>query len=99
MRFSPLCAIACARATYGLRGADGTKRSIPQLIPRPSFDLLKSEEPLPVAYLLGLRRGPPRQRDLSLVAGLAKAVALPDATINDGELKISPVRAAAPKEA
>ena len=74
------------------------------LIPRPSFDLLKSEGPLPVAvepifsgYIAGRRDL--LQRDLALVADLAKAGALPDATINDGELKISPVRADAPDEA
>jgi hypothetical protein len=39
------------------------------------------------------------QRDLSLVTELAKAGTLPDATLTDGELKISPVRADSPEEA
>ncbi|HYZ41806.1 MAG TPA: Tn3 family transposase, partial [Stellaceae bacterium] len=74
------------------------------LIPRSSFDLLRSEGPLPVAvepvfsdYIAGRREL--LQRDLSLVADLAKAGTLPDASLVDGDLKISPVRADAPEEA
>ena len=74
------------------------------LIPRSSFELLKAEGPLPVAvdpvfggYIAGRREL--LQRDLSLVTELAKAGTLPDATLADGELKISPVRADAPEEA
>jgi TnpA family transposase len=74
------------------------------LIPRSSFDLLKAEGPLPVAvepvfadYIAGRRDL--LQRDLSLVSDLAKNETLPDASLADGELKISPVRADAPEEA
>jgi hypothetical protein len=72
------------------------------LIPRASFYLLKVEGPLPVAvepvfadYVTGRREL--LQRDLSLVTDLAKAGTLPDASLADGELKISPVRADAPE--
>jgi hypothetical protein len=74
------------------------------LIPQSSFELLKAEGPLPVAvdpvfvgHIAGRREL--LQRDLSLVTWLAKAGTLPDATLTDGELKISPVRADTPEEA
>ena len=74
------------------------------LIPKSSFDLLKAQGPLPVAvdpvfsdYLAGRREL--LQRDLSVVTDLAKTGGLPDATLVDGELKISPLRADTPEEA
>jgi TnpA family transposase len=74
------------------------------MIPKPSFDLLRSEGPLPVAvdpvfsdYIAGRRSL--LERELAAVTGLAKAGGLPDATLVDGELKISPLRATTPEEA
>jgi TnpA family transposase len=74
------------------------------LIPKSSFDLLRADGSLPVAvdlafsnYLSGRREL--LERDLSVVSDLAKAGGLPDATLIDGVLKISPLRADTPEEA
>lgn len=74
------------------------------LIPQPSFERLKAEGPLPVAvapacadHLAGRRQM--LEAELSTVAALAKAGTLPDASLDGGALKISPLRAITPPEA
>jgi hypothetical protein len=73
------------------------------LMPRPTFDLLKAEGPLPLAvgmdgsaYLQGQRDlldG--RMRDVATLACHGK---VPDVDLNEGGLKISPLRATTPPE-
>lgn len=74
------------------------------LMPRPTFEQLKAEGPLPLAveadgaaHLRG-RRDLLDERLLE-VASLARRGGLPDVDLSGGELRISPLRAATPPEA
>jgi TnpA family transposase len=74
------------------------------LIPRPTFDLLKAQGPLPLEvdtdftkYIA--RRREALDREFPAVAALAEADQLPDVSLNDGELKMTPLRANTPAEA
>ncbi len=74
------------------------------LIPRPSFERLKAERRLPIAvkpvcadHIADRRQM--LETELSTVAALARTGTLPDAILDGGELKISPLRATTPPEA
>jgi Domain of unknown function (DUF4158) len=74
------------------------------LIPKPTFEILKSEGPLPLEietnverYLEDRRRI--LSRELTEVAALATAGKLEDVDLSGGELKITPLRNAVPAEA
>jgi len=74
------------------------------LIPQPSFERLKAEGPLPVAVAPACAdhiadRRQVLEAELSTVAALARSGTLPDASLDGGELKISPLRATTPPEA
>ncbi|QKE89242.1 Tn3 family transposase [Lichenicola cladoniae] len=74
------------------------------LIPRPSFDLMKANGPLPIAVssLWGThledRQMLPHGK-LVMVTALARIGQLPDARLDGGELKITPLKATTPPEA
>jgi hypothetical protein len=73
------------------------------LMPRPTFDLLKAEGPLPLAVGMDGSVYLQSQRDLldgrmRDVAALACHGKLPDVDLNEGGLKISPLRATTPPE-
>jgi len=74
------------------------------LIPKPTFEILKAEGPLPVEVDTDVQRYLENRRsvltqELATVATLAENGQLPDVDLADGELKITPLRAATPLEA
>lgn len=74
------------------------------LIPRPTFEILKAEGPLPVEVETHAEQYLARRRssladELASVAALAAAGKLPDVDLSGGELKITPLRADVPAEA
>ena len=74
------------------------------LIPKPTFEILKAEGPLPVEIDPDVQRYLEDRRsalthELATVATLAEDGQLPDVDLADGELKITPLRAATPPEA
>jgi TnpA family transposase len=74
------------------------------LIPKPTFEILKSEGPLPLEIETNIHRYlEDRQtildRELTEVAALAAAGKLEDVDLSGGELKITPLRNAVPEEA
>jgi len=74
------------------------------LIPKPTFEILKSEGPLPLEIETNVERYLDDRRtilskELSEVAALALAGKLEDVDLSGGELKITPLRKAVPAEA
>ena len=74
------------------------------LIPKPTFEILKSEGPLPLEIETNVDRYLDNRRtilskELAEVAALAVAGKLEDVDLSGGELKITPLRNAVPADA
>jgi TnpA family transposase len=74
------------------------------LIPKPTFEIMKEEGPLPLAIETDVERYLESKRtrmasDMAEVAALAEAGRLDGVDLSGGELKISPLRNAVPAEA
>jgi TnpA family transposase len=74
------------------------------LIPKPTFEMLKAEGPLPVEIETEVQRYLESRhsaltQELATVATLAERGELPDVDLTEGDLKITPLRAVTPPEA
>jgi len=73
------------------------------LIPKETFEILKADGPLPVDVDLDAERYLDSRRaallnEMDVVATLAETNQLPDVQLNDGDLKITPLKAITPEE-